>query len=299
MSTTKRIQGNYNLNNLELLAGQPPILKPKTQSNGSIEYLPSSLHPELYESIIRTSFLTVDGDLIVLGDTTVENIDEVSINDPVVRLNSNIDDELNETIDYIPYTRVPELPIDMAVAGIEINLGLQRDSSGDLIPETPSTPRRVNKQLRYNDDNYANTGVDTGYWEASDDGVDYYRLNSAVGFQLVNDPDPHLGGDLVVNGYKITAEFDVPAGNPGDIIIEADHDIVLDTKITINGQGLIKSNQPVNLLIGTSDPAVTPLYNTIYAKDPGAGGTGVYVTNNSVSDELVSRKQAIVFGLIF
>jgi len=247
--------------------------------------------------------MTIDGDLAVLGDTTVENIDEISITDPVVKLNSIIDDDGNETVQYIPLTSVPEFPgvrgQKLPVAGLEINRGQREDINGDLIP---AAPRRTNVQLRYNDltadKTGPYTGTDEGFWEATDDGLDYYPLNSS-NFQLVNDPDPHLGGNLNVNGYKIVGIKDTVNNIDGDIIIEADRDLILRSDVNVDGLGQIKFESPLSIKYQTTDPIPRVDYNVLYAKAPGSGGTGIYVTNTNTTDELVSRSKAIIFGLIF
>lgn len=47
----------------------------------------------------------------------------------------------------------------------------------------------------------------------------------------------------------------------------------------------------------------TPVYAgngvALYNKAQGSGGTGLYVVNSTVDDELVSKSKAIVFGIIF
>ena len=52
--------------------------------------------------------------------------------------------------------------------------------------------------------------------------------------------------------------------------------------------------------IGTNNPILNAGETAIFSSSSGAGGTGIYFrqgTNNS--DELVSRKKAITYGLIF
>jgi len=51
--------------------------------------------------------------------------------------------------------------------------------------------------------------------------------------------------------------------------------------------------------IGTT-PAITPSNAiAVYNNTVGGGGTGLYVLSSSVSDELVSKSKAIVYGIIF
>ena len=38
---------------------------------------------------------------------------------------------------------------------------------------------------------------------------------------------------------------------------------------------------------------------TVTSDVPGSGGTGIYFNNNSNQDELISKRKAIVFSIIF
>jgi hypothetical protein len=46
-------------------------------------------------------------------------------------------------------------------------------------------------------------------------------------------------------------------------------------------------------------PATLFEHGTIYAAEPGAGGTGLFYAGPSDSGELISKKKAILFSLIF
>jgi hypothetical protein len=76
----------------------------------------------------------------------------------------------------------------------------------------------------------------------------------------------------------------------------SDTDIVLDA----NGTGEIVMNSVTSLAQQLSNPASSVGYTQVYAKAPGGGGSGVYFSNTTNgSDELVSKRKAIVYGLIF
>lgn len=56
----------------------------------------------------------------------------------------------------------------------------------------------------------------------------------------------------------------------------------------------------VTLLDQVSDPSATALTNKLYHKNViGAGDTGLYFRNSTRGDELVSKRRAILFGMIF
>lgn len=48
-----------------------------------------------------------------------------------------------------------------------------------------------------------------------------------------------------------------------------------------------------------SSPTPQTGATNIYAQPPGAGESGIYVSNDNTTDELITRRKAIVYGLIF
>jgi len=280
MSTNKRIRGEYNIETLP----DPSGLHDSTRN------------PELHAVNIKTSKLTVDGDIEILGDTLVKDFIEVSILDAVITLNSNHDEETGDELIYkIPNRLTPSGP---QVGGIDINRGTVNEVQPD--PDNYINPAlRPDTIVRYNDTDSNKLGDDTdkGFWEATDNGIDYYLLDTPI--ILEKDTNPHLGGDLVVNGWKIVGLEDLPTSEPGDIILEADGDLVLQSNTNDVNGGEIIVNNPLNIKYSLTDPPPIVNYNKVYAKAPSGGGTGLYVSNDTVNDELVSRSKAIVFGLIF
>jgi hypothetical protein len=117
-------------------------------------------------------------------------------------------------------------------------------------------------------------------WELTTDGSTWNAITSGGISNVVDDTSPQLGGNLDVNGYTITS-----ASN-GNVVIDAD------------GTGLVKLDDVLTLQNQGSDPGSLSNYNKLYAKTPNSGGTGVYVVNATYSDELVSKRKAILFGLI-
>jgi hypothetical protein len=87
-----------------------------------------------------------------------------------------------------------------------------------------------------------------------------------------------------------------------------------NTQIQFNNNGVYGANANLTFDYTTSRLTVTghevygnigstPAYSgngvAVYNKAIGSGGTGLYVKNSSVDDELVSKSKAIVFGIIF
>jgi hypothetical protein len=103
-------------------------------------------------------------------------------------------------------------------------------------------------------------------WEYTDDDVNWYEfLKGPYLKRVVDDPAPQLGGDLDTNGHSIM----------------------------------------FTILTGTQIPVNDPNFISVYGAPFGGGGTGLKFvgystrTNAYVRDELVSRKKAIVYALIF
>jgi hypothetical protein len=87
---------------------------------------------------------------------------------------------------------------------------------------------------------------------------------------------------------------------------------IADTNISVNAS---RSSQSIRItpystgtveiasalsLANINPPRVKPLHTNVYSTSTiGGGGTGVYFVNTQQSDELVSRKRAIIYGLIF
>lgn len=214
MSSTKRIRGHYYI---------------------------TSVGPN-DEVFIDTKNLTIDGDLVVLGNSTNVESTNTEIADNEIILNAG--------------------EIGAGVSGVTAGFHVDRGTAPHVY-------------LRYNDS--------LDYWEATDDGSAWYPLNPTLTpttFEVVDDLSPQLGGDLDVNGFEITS------ANDGDIVLDAD------------GIGQVKINQELALQDQATDPLIEAGYSKLYSKAPGAGNSGVYVTNSSVEDELVSRRRALVYSLI-
>jgi len=134
-------------------------------------------------------------------------------------------------------------------------------------------------QLRWNDT--------LDFWELTLDGAVYDQIVTVavVGTflnDLIDDVTPQLGGDLDVNGKRI-------------ISAQTNQDVEVDPA----GTGALLVTSPVKYLDQTVDPSSLANYNFVYSKVPVNGNTGVFVVNTSVSDELVGKRQAVAFSLLF
>ena len=142
---------------------------------------------------------------------------------------------------------------DIALNVGETGWGVGGNASPGTSGVTVDRGLQANVAVRWNES--------TDIWEATVDGTTYYDiLTTGTGMTAVEDDlDPHLGGNLVTNGFHI--QFDTPTINP-----------------------------PVGSLTGTT---------LLYAANVNSAGSGLYVVNtNTTSDELVTKSKAIVFSLI-
>jgi len=122
-------------------------------------------------------------------------------------------------------------------------------------------------------------------WELTTDGVTYTEITTSAGAgisDIVADTTPQLGGDLDINGFQITSA-------------RSNEDIVINP----NGSGTLEVASELKLLEVGSDPTAVSTHTYVYAKDPGAGQTGLYVANTTRTDEVASNKRARLYGLIF
>ena len=159
----------------------------------------------------------------------------------------------------------------------EVGAGVSGDGYSGIEVDRGSLANAV---LRWNES--------TDQWEITSDGITYNAIatlgTSGALTAVVEDTSPQLGGDLDVNGFQI-------------ISATPDQDIV----VAPNGAGTLVVNAPIKLAEEPTDLPSETGYTKIYAKEPTGtgGGTGVYFSNDAGTDELVSKRKAKKFGLIF
>ncbi len=106
-------------------------------------------------------------------------------------------------------------------------------------------------------------------WQYTNNG---YVWKSFSMTKVQEDVDPHLGGNLFVDGFTITA-------NVG-------HTVNIGPIISIPHI--------------TSDPDPINGYSTIYAKTTGPGETGIFMSNDkTVGQELITKRKAFIYSIIF
>lgn len=120
-------------------------------------------------------------------------------------------------------------------------------------------------------------------WQVTNNGSTFYNIVATTtgNTRVVDDPSPQLGGNLFTNGNWITDSTGAIKMDPA-------------TNLQIDGN--------VALKMFTSAPPALPNYNILHAGNVAAGGTGLYVTSaeqNIVGEELISKRKAIVYSIIF
>lgn len=114
-------------------------------------------------------------------------------------------------------------------------------------------------------------------WQYTEDGTNWFPFK----FRLINDTDPHLGGNLIVNGWYITSE-------PGE-----------DVQIIAGDGGSLILGPIIRIPHIDFDAAPLTGHSSIYAKPTQSGDVGIYVSNEKrVADELITRRKALIYSIL-
>jgi hypothetical protein len=70
-------------------------------------------------------------------------------------------------------------------------------------------------------------------------------------------------------------------------------------KIRTQGTGKLETNYGIQLETIAGTPSYVPNAVVLYSNTPAAGNTGLFYVNQNDSDELISKRKALVFSLIF
>lgn len=228
---------------------------------------------------ISAPTIVIDGNVTITGTTTdVETVNSV-IKDAVITLN----------------TGQPGSGITSGSSGIEVDRGsidkaswtfVQADTAWEAKVGTSLTNIRAATPVDNND--VATKSYVTGLVS----GISPGGVNTSVQFNNSST----LGGDtnFTYDGTNLKV-FGTTIANNSITGTSTNTDLTL----TANGTGTLYLKNVIKIDYQGSDPSSTASTSKIYAKAPNSGGSGVYFVNPTTSDELVSKKRAIAFGLIF
>lgn len=231
---------------------------------------------------ITAPTIIIDGNLTVQGTTTSVETVNSEITDNIILLNDN------ET----------GAGITLGTSGIEIdrgtltNVSFVYDETSDKFKVLEGSTL-INLQVATpvaSSDAATKSYVDTAAGGA---------VTSAAGVEnsvQFNTGDAFDGdSNLLYDGTSLTVGN--TAISTGAITVD---DTNGNLELSANGSGTVYVRSVVRLENESSDPTGIAGSNQLYAKTVGNGGSGVYFSNtDNTTDELASRRKAIIFGIIF
>ena len=237
---------------------------------------------------ISAPTIIIDGNLTVSGSTTSVETTNSTIADNIIVLNEG------ETLAGIAG--------GSGTSGIEIdrgsltNVSFVYDDSIDAFKALQDADGSVLANIRaltpvLSDDD--STVATKGYVDSASASIVAAGVENSLQFNTSNafDGDSNLlydGTSLTVGNTNIST---------GAITVD---DTNGNLELSANGSGTVYVRSVVRLENESSDPTGIAGSNQLYAKTVGNGGSGVYFSNtDNTSDELASRRKAIIFGIIF
>jgi len=213
----------------------------------------------------------------ILGDYNIVSVQpQLGDNVNVVTHSVNITGNLN-VAGNITYIDVSELVVNdpfITVAGNNAGAGAGATfPQQGLVAQTGNTGTPTFAGLRFNND--------TTSWQISSN-------VTAAGAAITAYSNISLGGSTVPGQPANSIQFNIGNIFTGNTNFTFDYSI---GQVSLDGSIALKRLASVPSAIATTQ--------IIYANTPGSGGTGLYIRDSTISDELVSKTKAIVFGIIF
>jgi len=235
---------------------------------------------------ISAPTIIIDGNLTVSGSTTSVETTNSTITDNIIVLNEG--------------EALAGIAGGAGTSGIEIdrgsltNVSFVYDDSVDAfraLEGTGLTNIRAKTPVPLDDDNTVATKIyvdnAAGGAVTSAEGVENsIQFNTSGGF----DGDSNLlydGTSLTVGNTNIST---------GAITVD---DTNGNLELSANGTGTLYARSVVRMENEASDPTGIAGSNQLYAKVPGTGGSGIFFSNTQDQGELVSKRKAIIYGIIF
>lgn len=229
-----------------------------------------------------SSSVTIDGNLTVTGTTTSVETTNSQITDNTIVLNEG------ET----------GAGVTLGTSGIEIdrgtlnNVSFVYDDSIDAFKVfDTSTTNLLN--VRVAEPSNTSDAATKNYVDTvAASSLTIGGSNTSVQYNDSGD----LGGDTNFTYDGFNVNIGDTTINSGSIFTNSTNS---DLEIYANGSGTVYFRSVAKLENESSDPTGVSGHNLLYAKTPGAGESGVYYSNTSSTDELISKRKAVFFGLIF
>lgn len=208
-----------------------------------------------------SSFKRIDGDYTI---QSINDTDKIVIDSNRVEVTGNLEVSGNLT-----YINTEELEVkDPFILLNTSNTSTYNSNAGILTHKTASDFAG----LRYN--------TNTGVWEVSSSTDETGETGSWS--------ELTTGGSTTPGGANTNIQFNDAGNFGGNANFAFDK---ANSTVTLDG-ALVLADQ-------SSVPSSVTNSTVLYANVAGSGGSGVYVTDGSTNEELVSKTKAIVFGIIF
>ena len=154
-------------------------------------------------------------------------------------------------------------------------------ASGSVLPTAGIEVDRKDKNGTGLANVYVVWNETTDTWQATKDGILQNIIATTTGYTKLNeDLNPTLSANLTTGPNWIVSNTTV--------------------NVSATSSMRIESNLALKMIPAT--PPSIPFFNVIHGGNVAAGGTGVYVTTGEadvVGEELISKKRAIVYSIIF
>lgn len=208
-----------------------------------------------------STFKRIDGDYTI---QSINDTDKIVIDSNRVEITGNLEVSGNLT-----YINTEELEVkDPFILLNTSDTGTYNSNAGILTHKTSSDFAGI----RYN--------TDTSQWELS-------GSTSETGETGTWSPIA-TGASVVPGGANTNIQFNDGGSFGGNANFAFDK---VNNTVTLDGAFVLADQ--------SSTPSSVANSTVLYANTAGSGGSGVYVTDGTTNEELVSKTKAIVFGIIF
>ena len=126
------------------------------------------------------------------------------------------------------------------------------------------------------------------------------RFDTGVNAWQVS-PNVMANGAPITDYANILQSGGVPGGSNTQIQFNQNETFGASAALTFDFSSNTLTLSGVQTLTNIGNRTVTPIANTtiLNSNPPGQGGTGLFFTSPGVSDELISRRKALIYSIIF